>query len=122
MAQTIRITAGVVQVEAVLNDTQTSQAIREVLPTTATANTWGDEIYFGIPVNADLEDGQETVDLGDWPPGRAFCIFFGPTPASRGNEIRPASAVTVTGKVTGDATRFTGVRSGTTVTIEAVEG
>ena len=122
MAQTIRITAGLVQVEAVLNDTQTSQAIREVLPTTATANTWGDEIYFGIPVNADLEDGQETVDLGYWPPGRAFCIFFGPTPASRGNEIRPASAVTVTGKVTGDATRFTGVRSETTVTIEAVEG
>jgi hypothetical protein len=125
MAQTIRITAGVVQVEAVLNDTQTSQTIREVLPITATANTWGDEIYFGIPVNADLEHGQETVDLGDlgyWPPGRAFCIFFGPTPASRGDEIRPASAVTVIGKVTGDATRFTGVRSGTTVTIEAVEG
>lgn len=125
MSRNIRITAGLVEMDAMLNDTDTAQAVWNALPITAAANTWGDEIYFGIPVNADLEQGQEVVDLGDlgyWPPGRAFCIFFGPTPASRGDEIRPASAVTVIGRVTGDATHFKQVGAGTTVTIEAVEG
>ena len=124
MAQDIRITAGPVQLTAALNDSQTAQAVWNALPITASANTWGDEIYFGIPVDAGLEQGQETVDLGDlgyWPPGRAFCIFFGPTPASRGNEIRPASAVTVIGRVTGDAALFRQVRAGTSVTIEVIE-
>lgn len=125
MSQSIRITAGPVQLDAVLNDTQTARAIGDALPITAAANTWGDEIYFGIPVNADLEQGREVVNFGDlgyWPPGRAFCIFFGPTPASRGDEIRPASAVTVIGQVAGDAALFKQVGAGTTVTIEAVEG
>ena len=124
MAQDIRITAGPVQLAAALNDSQTAQAVWNALPITASANTWGDEIYFGTPVDAGLEQGQETVDLGDlgyWPPGRAFCIFFGSTPASRGNEIRPASAVTVIGRVTGDAALFRQVRAGTSVTIEAIE-
>ena len=122
MPQNIRITAGPVQVDAVLNDTQTARAVGNALPITAAANTWGDEIYFGIPVNADLEQGQEVVDLGDlvyWPPGRAFCIFFGLTPASRDDEIRPASAVTVIGRVSGDATLFKQVPAGAAVTIEA---
>ena len=125
MSRNIRITAGTVEMNAVLNDTDTAQVVWNVLPITAAANTWGDEIYFGIPVNADLEQGREVVDLGDlgyWPPGRAFCIFFGPTPASRGDEIRPASAVTVIGRVSGNATLFKQVRAGTTITIEAVEG
>lgn len=94
MSRNIRITAGSVQLDAALNDTQTAQSVWAALPITAAANTWGDEIYFGIPVNADLEQGREVVDLGDlgyWPPGRAFCIFFGPTPASRGRKsARPA--------------------------------
>ena len=125
MSQSIRITAGPVQLDAVLNDTQTARAVGDALPITAAANTWGDEIYFGIPVNADLEQGREVVNFGDlgyWPPGRAFCIFFGPTPASRGDEIRPASAVIVIGRVSGDAALFKQVGAGTTVTIEAVEG
>jgi uncharacterized protein len=57
-------------------------------------------------------------DLGYWPPGQAFCIFFGPTPMSRGDEIRPASPVTVVGRVIGDARVFKRVRPGTSVTIE----
>ncbi len=121
----IQIVAGTVQVEALLNNSFTAQEIIAALPIEASANTWGDEIYFGIPVDADLEEGQEVVDMGDlgyWPPGRASCIFFGPTPASRGDEIRPASAVTVIGRVEGDATIFKQVRSGATVTIEEVEG
>ncbi len=124
MARNIRITAGPVQLEAILNDTQTAQTVGAALPLSASASAWGDEIYFGIPVNAELEQGQETVELGDlgyWPPGRAFCIFFGPTPASRGEEIRPASAVTVIGRVAGNPALFKQVRAGAPVTIEAIE-
>lgn len=124
MSRNIRITAGSVQLDAALNDTQTAQSVWAALPLAASANTWGDEIYFGIPVNADLEQGREVVGLGDlgyWPPGRAFCIFFGPTPASRGAEIRPASAVTVIGRISGDAALFRQVLAGTAVTIEKVE-
>jgi len=70
------------------------------------------------------EDAQEVVEMGDlgyWPPGHAFCIFFGRTPMSRGNEIRPASPVNVFGKIEGDATVFTSVSSGARVRLERVE-
>lgn len=122
MGKSIRIVAGAVQLEALLNDTQTAAAIQDGLPITGPANTWGDESYFGIPVSMELEEGQEVVELGDlgyWPPGRAFCIFFGPTPASRGEEIRPASAVNVIGKVQGEATLLRKVQAGTPVVIES---
>ena len=121
MAEDIRITVGGLEVNASLNDTETAKAIAAALPISASANTWGDEIYFGIPVDTGLEDGQEVVELGDlgyWPPGRAFCIFFGRTPASQGDEIRPASAVTVIGRVAGDPTLFKQVNSGAQITIE----
>ena len=94
------------------------------LPISASASTWGDRIYFGIPVDLELEQPQEVVQLGDlgyWPPGPACCIFFGPTPASRGDEIRPASAVTVIGKVSGEATAFRQVTAGTSVVLESAE-
>ena len=117
----IRISAGSVTAEAVLNDSTTALAVWEALPLAAAGETWGDEIYFSIPVKARPEAPRETVEMGDlgyWPPGSAFCIFFGPTPASRGSEIRPASAGNVFGRMLGDATRFRKVRSGTTVRIE----
>lgn len=125
MTRNIRITAGPVQLEATLNNTRTARAVRAALPISASASVWGDEIYFSIPVNAELEQGQETVQLGDlgyWPPGRAFCIFFGPTPASRGDEIRPASAVTVIGRVAENPALLKQVRAGAAVTIEVIEG
>ena len=118
----IYIKSGTLQLEATLNDTDLAASLWNALPLSASANTWGDEIYFGIPVDAELENSQEVVDMGDlayWPPGRAFCVFFGPTPASRGDEIRPASAVTVIGKVEGDATILKRVQRGDSVTLEA---
>lgn len=124
MAKRIRITAGEVCATAVLNSTQTAQAIWDALPITARANTWGDEIYFAIPVHLDEENAQEVVekgDLGYWPVGNAFCIFFGRTPASRGDEIRPASAVNVFGRLEGDPTIFKRVRSGEKVVLEQAE-
>ena len=123
MPTNIVITAGSIRLEAELNDTFTAKAISNILPITAAANTWGDEIYFPMPITLELENGQEVVDLGDlgyWPPGRAFCIFYGLTPASQGDEIRPASAVTIIGKVQGDVTALkqTSVEQ---VVIEAAE-
>ena len=121
MARGIRIVAGKVEAEAMLNEGPTATAIWEALPITAKASTWGDEIYFSIPVKADPEPGaQEVVALGDlgyWPPGSAFCIFFGRTPASQGEEIRAASALNVVGQVRGDPTVFKKVSSGARVEI-----
>ena len=117
----IRITAGSVAAEAVLNGSATATAVWDALPLAVPGETWGDEIYFSIPIEAKPESPRETVELGDlgyWPPGSAFCIFFGPTPASRGTEIRPASPVNVLGRVVGDATAFKKVRSGTVVRVE----
>jgi hypothetical protein len=119
----IHIRIGTLSVEAELHNTPTGQKIAQALPITASFNTWGDEIYFPIPVTAELEDSaREVVDLGDlgyWPPGKAFCIFFGQTPMSRPDEIRPASAVNVVGKVRGDVTLFKQVIRERQVTLEA---
>jgi len=120
-ARRIKITAGSVSADATLNDSATARAIWDALPLAVAGQTWGDEIYFSIPVTAVPESPRETVDMGDlafWPPGTAFCIFFGRTPASRGDEIRPASAVNVFGRVLGDPAVFKRVRSGTTVRVE----
>ncbi len=120
MARAIVITAGQVTAEAELTDSKTARAIWDALPIEAKAETWGDEIYFDIGLTAAPESPKETVesgDLGYWPPGRAFCIFFGPTPMSRGDEIRPASAVNVVGRLAGDPKVFKTVRAGARVTL-----
>lgn len=120
----IRITAGTVTATAELNDSATAQAIWEALPITASANTWGDEIYFAIPVRRDEEGARQVVSVGEigyWPPGHAFCIFFGPTPVSRGNEIRAASPVNPIGRVIGDAAVFKKVNDGDPITLERAE-
>jgi hypothetical protein len=125
MLRRLEIAAGEVTVTAELNETQTAQAIWDALPIEGAANTWGDEIYFSIPLALDLEAGQDVVELGDlgyWPPGKALCIFFGPTPASKGEEIRPASAVTVFGSVVGDATVLKAVADGAPVKVRRSEG
>ena len=110
--------------EAELNDTSTAHMIWNALPIEKHGNTWGEEIYFSIPVRAQEENAQAVVQKGDiayWPPGTAFCIFFGLTPASRGDEIRPASPVNVVGKLLGDPEEFKKVSHGEKVIIEKVE-
>ena len=124
MGKKIRITAGAIEATAELSDTRTAQAIWEMLPIKGRVNLWGDEIYFSIPLSLKLEAGQELVNIGElgyWPDGNAFCIFFGPTPVSQGDEIRPASPVTVFGKVIGDATVFKKIATGTEITIRSRE-
>ncbi len=120
----INIIAGDVSAVAVLSSGKTSDAIWDSLPIDNIVNTWGDEIYFEIPVTSALDETAREVvekgDLGYWPTGMAFCIFFGPTPASQGDEIRPASAVNIVGRVEGNADVFKGVRDGENIKLERV--
>ena len=123
MAYRITITAGAVTLEAELNDSPTAHMIWEALPITGRANTWGDEIYFEIPVETeqapDARADVEVGELGYWPVGRAFCIFFGPTPASGDDRPRAASPVNVVGRTLDDATAFRQVNAGATVKLTA---
>lgn len=123
MSRQIRITSGKIQIEAELNDSPTAKAIADALPIEAAARRWGGEIYFSIPVEAEIEGGARDVlepgELGYWPTGNAFCIFFGPTPASQGEEIRAASDVTIIGKVGGDLSQLWDVPEGAPILIEA---
>jgi hypothetical protein len=94
------------------------------LPIQGLANTWGEEIYFTVGIDAEREEVQQVVEKGDvayWPPGDALCIFFGPTPASRGDEIRAASPVNVFGRVHGDPTVFGRVQQGDVITVSKGE-
>jgi len=120
----IKITIGNLTMEAELNDTPTARKVAEALPIKTSFNTWGDEIYFAIPVTASVDKtAKEVVEVGDlgyWPPGKAFCIFFGQTPASRPGKIMPASAVNMLGKVLGDATEFKKVMNEKSVLLEAL--
>lgn len=120
----IRITAGSVSVEAELNDSPTARKFLEALPIESAGSRWGDEIYFSTPVrDEEAADARADVEVGTiafWPPGNAFCIFWGPTPASSGNEPAAASPVNILGKIEGDATVFASVTSGTRVRLEKV--
>ena len=122
MPKDIKITAGNIQVEAELNDSPTAKSIIEALPLKNKAQRWGGEIYFSIPITAELENSSREIleagELGYWPPGKAFCIFFGPTPASQGDDIRAASAVNIVGKMKGDWSGLWDVPSDASVLIE----
>jgi hypothetical protein len=117
----LRLTAGDLSCTATLLGNATAQAIWEALPIEGRANRWGDEIYFAIPVQLEEDGAQEEVQVGDlayWPPGNALCIFWGPTPASRGDEPRAASPVNVFARIDGDVPEFGSIRSGAAVTLE----
>jgi hypothetical protein len=122
MEKKIRIQTGEVKLEAELNDSKTAQLIWDTLPIEGENNLWGDEVYFSIPVKTGPEPGAREVvskgELGYWPPGNAFCIFFGRTPASRGDEIRAASPVNIIGKVLGDPKVLRKAKNGAKITLE----
>ncbi len=120
----IRIIVDDISAVAEFSSGKTSDAIWDSLPIENTVNTWGDEIYFEIPVTSALDETAKEVvekgDLGYWPTGKAFCIFFGPTPASQGDEIRPASAVNIVGRVEGNTDVFKRVQDGENIKLESV--
>jgi hypothetical protein len=119
------IRAGVFEAEAELNESATAEAVWQALPLEGSANTWGEEIYFRIPVVHKLEShARELVQMGDlgyWPSGQAFCLFFGATPVSGPGEIRAASAVNIIGRLSGDPKRFLSVAPGTRIRLERAE-
>ncbi len=123
MTKRIRIKAGKVERTAILNNSPMAEALAEALPIEASANRWGDEIYFAFPLKQAAGEKKKVVDKGDiafWPPGSALCIFFGPTPASKGAEIRPASEVILLGKIETDPEGFKKVKDRDPVRIEEV--
>jgi hypothetical protein len=92
-------------IEAMLNDLETSKKLIKILPIKSVVNLWGSEIYFEVPIEADLENGKELMEIGNiafWPPGNSLCIFFGPTPVGDGTQPRAISPVTVIGKITSE--------------------
>ncbi len=121
----IIITTGDVSLPAELNDSLTAQQIWAALPLEGQANIWGDEIYFEIPIIASPEPGAraevEVGELGYWPLGHAFCIFFGPTPASTDEKPAAYSPVNILGRVLGEATQFRAVPSGAKVQLVRAE-
>lgn len=120
----IIIKSGLLAWDAVIDDSITGRLVNEALPMKGQASRWGKEIYFAVPVDTGLEPGASDVvsmgDLGYWPTGRAFCIFFGRTPASRGDEIRAASAVNVFGRVESGFESLDQVKDGAEVIVEKV--
>ncbi|HID92595.1 MAG TPA: hypothetical protein EYP60_00735 [bacterium (Candidatus Stahlbacteria)] len=117
----IKIRTKEIEVLAELNDSRTAKLIWDALPLKGITNTWGDEIYFSIPVSAEIENPKSVVEMGDlgyWPPGNAFCIFFGKTPTSTETEIRPASPVCVVGELCGNPEELKKVRAGETIILE----
>lgn len=123
MGHPIRITIGAVSVAAELNDSPTAAAIRSALPLEAAGNRWGEEIYFEISVQQESSpDARVEMQIGElayWPAGNAFCIFFGPTPASDADVPRAASPVNPVGMVTDEVGPLRGVADGATVRVES---
>ena len=123
--KTISISVEGITLKAELNDSLTAREILNSLPLEGSANVWGNEIYFEIPVVISREEeAREEVEVGElgyWAVGNAFCIFFGPTPVSTDERPRAASPVNVFGRVSGDAAQLRSVKNGSTVRVELSE-
>ena len=111
-----------ISLEAELNDSLTAQKILDDLPYESIVNIWGDEIYFNIPTKIELDDDSRAEvgigELGYWPVGPAFCIFFGPTPVSIDEKPRAYSPVNVFGNVTGDLSVLKKIPNGAQIRVE----
>lgn len=119
-----RISCGTKTFDAKFLDTKTTQMMFSKMPLTGSVTFWGDEIYFSIPVIAELEkDAIEEVEVGTlayWPPTNAFCIFFGPTPVSTSSKPKGFSAVNVIGKIFGNLEELKTLSSGEEIRVELV--
>jgi uncharacterized protein len=118
----VRISWADDELTAELADTPTTAALKKVLPVEGSANTWGEEVYFSIPVSVDLEpDARQVVDPGTvcfWVDGGALALPFGPTPISSGDECRLASACNILGVIDGDPQRLKSIEGGDKVRVE----
>jgi hypothetical protein len=121
----IRISWNKGEVVGVLTDTPTANKVLKALPRSSSANTWGEEVYFSVPVRTELEpDARQVVSPGTicfWVEGQSVAIPFGPTPASQGNECRLVTKVNVLGKLEGDPRMLKSIRDGDDIRVEALE-
>ena len=112
------------EVTANLRDTPTAKQLLAVLPCEAGANTWGDEVYFEVPLKAHLEsDSQQVVEPGTvcfWVQGSALALPFGPTPVSEGDECRLVTRCNVLGRIEGDPRRLAQVKPGDLIRVESI--
>ena len=110
------------EVTAHLRDTPSARRLATVLPGRATAQTWGEEVYFELPFQAAIEaDAQQVVEPGTvcyWVEGRSLALPFGPTPASRGQECRLVTRCNVLGQIEGDPRRLKAIKPGTAISVE----
>jgi len=110
---------------AIMNDTPTARLVWEALPHTASASTWGEEVYFELPVRAELEDdARQVVDPGTvcfWTGGNSLALPYGPTPASQGDECRLVTEVNVIGSIEGDPRALSSVRDGIAIRVARTE-
>lgn len=121
----IRIISGAVILAAELDDTPTARAVAAALPCEAAAHTWGDEVYFDLPADAELEsNATDVVDPGAvcyWVQGKSLALPFGPTPASRGDECRLVTAVNVLGRLLDDPAALGAIRDGDSIRVERAD-
>ena len=121
----IRFDFGAVQLDAELLNTPTAKAIAAALPITANTMTWGEEVYFEIPVEVAREKDARAVvtpgELAYWPDGNAIAIGFGRTPISKGDECRLASPCNIWAKALGDVKSLKSVRAGTKIKMTAID-
>ena len=121
----IVIQTGDITLNAILFDTSTANKIFNQLPITSLGNRWGDEIYFSIDISDELKDESTDLfnvgDLAFWPPGNAFCIFWGPTPASEKDEIRAASPANLIGQIIDNPLELSSISSGEEIIIKVSE-
>jgi hypothetical protein len=121
----VKITVGNVALPVRLRDTPTADAIWAALPAQATARTWGDEVYFSVPVSvareADAKDVVEAGEIAFWVEGNAIAIGFGPTPVSQGDEIRLVAPVNIWAEALGDVTALSAAKDGDPVRVESLD-
>ena len=119
MSKKINISAGEFLTTATLNNSSYSEKFYDSLPLEGSCQIWGDELFFSTSINMEEDDQSlEVVNIGDiafWPPGSAFCIFWGPTPMSQGKEIRPASKVNLLGSIDSQLSKIKNISAGTKI-------
>ena len=121
----LKMTIGTVSITAELFETPTADALYNSAPFSSSAQTWGDEVYFSTPVQADLEaDAKAVVEAGElafWVEGDSIAIGFGPTPISEGDEIRLAAPTNIWGRAVEDVRDLRNVASGASITVETID-